>query len=308
MHPSFKSDIGKPIATVESTADFEEAYLQIRRMYDRFGLTAGKLERIGFRNKWNHVLAEGDQAGLAFNFTADHAVYGPVEDMEPFIQLQPYIGQSLFRFTEALLPRKEIQMRSLCLAALNALSQPLLERSCLESRGIPSPDMENYDFIRPEDVVAIVGFGGVFGKIYNRCRQLHITDMRPKYLLQTLTIDSEIRYGPGKIIFHGEKENEAVLSAADVIIMTGCTLINGSYLDLIRYSRKARIIGMFGPSAAILPEYLLGCGIRMISSQRALGGPMREPQFEYAADLSGLFQSMLQPYFIYDPNPQIIDK
>lgn len=283
---------------VKSTLDFEAAFDQIRTIYTQLGMTAGDLTRIGFRNKWNYVLAENDQAGLAFNFTADHAVYGAVTDMEQFTRLQKYIGRNLTDFTEALLREKGIQMRSLCLAALNALSQPLLEKRSLSERGITAEDSESFDFISVDDIVTIVGYGGIYSSIYNKCKELHITDMRPKTALQTLTIDKEIRYGPPKITFHGADENEAVISKSDVLIMTGCTLVNGTFRELIQYAKKARIIGMYGPSAAIIPEYLTAQGINWISSSRVMGRYMREPQFEYAMDLNASNKSMMQSYHI----------
>lgn len=283
---------------VNSTADFEAAYHQIRALYKQYGMTAGVLTRIGFRNKWNYVLAEGDQAGLAFNFTADHAVYGAVTEMEQFTRLQQYIGRNLTEFTEALLNQKGIQMRSLCLAALNALSQPLLETDCLEERGYAPGETENYDFIRFDDVVTIVGYGGLHNSIYNKCKELHITDMRPRSALQTLTVDKEIRYGPPKITFHGAEENESVISNSDVVFLTGCTLVNGTFRELIQYAEKARVIGMYGPSAAIIPDFLIEQGINWISSSHVLGRHMLEPGFEYSMDFSTMGKSMMQPYII----------
>jgi uncharacterized protein (DUF4213/DUF364 family) len=283
---------------VNSTEDFEAAYCQIRALYKHFGMTAGNLTRIGFRNKWNFVLAEGDQAGLAFNFTADHAVYGAVTDMDQFARLQQYIGRNLTDLTEALLSEKGIQMRSLCLAALNALSQPLLEKNRLEARGLTLEEAESFDFINYDDVVTIVGYGGMYSSIYDKCKELHITDMRPKTALQTLTVDKEVRFGPPKITFHDADENEDVISKSDVVFMTGCTLVNGTFRELIQYAKKARIIGMYGPSAAIIPEYLAAQGINWISSSQVLGRYIREPQFEYAMDLNASNKSMMRPYHI----------
>lgn len=284
---------------VNSTADFEAAYDQIRILYKKHDLSAGKLIRIGIRNKWNYVLADGNQAGVAFNFTADHSVYGSVIDPEKIANLQPYIGKNLFEFAQALLCEKDIQTRSVCLAALNALSQPLLERDRLIDRGIQSLETENYEFIKEDDVTTIVGFGGVYGNIYNKCQELHITDMRPIHTLQTIIVDNEVRYGPPNIQFHTADENEDVISKSDVVFITGCTMVNGTFEKLIHFAKKARVIGMYGPSAAVIPEFLFERGINWISSDRIMGRYMNEPQFEYSIDLFASNKNIRQPYFIH---------
>lgn len=284
---------------IDSTADFKAAYDQIRILYKKYNLPAGKLIKIGVRNKWNYVLADGGQAGVAFNFTADHSVYGSVIDSEQIANLQQYIGNSLFEFAEALLCERDIQMRSICLAALNALSQPLLERDSLKDRGIQSLETENYEFIKADDFVTIIGFGGIFGNIYDKCKELHITDMRPIHTLQTLTVDHEVRYGPPNIQFHTADENEDVISKSDVVFITGCTLVNGTLEKLVRFAKNARVIGMYGSSASVIPEFLFERGINWISSNRVIGHYMNEPQFEYSIDIFASNKNMVQPYFIH---------
>ncbi|SPF31891.1 Molybdopterin biosynthesis enzyme (fragment) [Candidatus Desulfosporosinus infrequens] len=170
-----------------SNTDLQRAYAMIREMYRDKGIISGTLRKIGFRNKWNYVLAEQDQSGLAFNFTGDHAVYGEVDDLEQFINLQSYIGRNLFEFVEHLLLKRELQMRSLCVAALNALSNPLTSSSSLKERGIPVSEEESYDFIKSEDIVTVIGYGGIVNQMYGRCKELHVNDMRPKHALLTLS-------------------------------------------------------------------------------------------------------------------------
>ena len=44
-------------------------------------------------NNWNSVFATGGQAGIAFNFTGEHAVYGPSQILS-HLQVFNYIGKS----------------------------------------------------------------------------------------------------------------------------------------------------------------------------------------------------------------------
>lgn len=220
---------------MKENRDFIAAYCKIKGIYEKTNTTPGTLEKIGFCNKWNSVFATGGQAGIAFNFTGEHAVYGPITDFEPFTSLQRYIGKNLFEFTEHLLPLSGIQMRSICLAALNALSQP-----------VNSPEQN----------------------------------------------------GPSGVFFHSAEENKEILPKSDIVIMSGCTLINGTFKELIEYSQKARIIGMFGPSGQTIPDFLLNCGINYILSNR-----ITQPNGLYfrimdAFYLGNAFKECTEPYAV----------
>jgi uncharacterized protein (DUF4213/DUF364 family) len=255
---------------MKENSDFIAAYCKIKDIYEKTNTSSGVLEKIGFCNKWNSVFATGGQAGIAFNFTGEHAVYGPVSDFKPFISLQRYIGKSLFEFTEYLLSLSGIQMRSICLAALNALSQPINSPEQLKNRGICLRDSDDFNFVRHDDIVTVVGYGGIERKFQGRCKEIHVLDMRHKSNLQTLTVGETIEYGPSGVFFHSAEENREILPKSDIVIMSGCTLVNGTFKELIEYSQKARIIGMFGPSGQIIPDFLLNCGINYILSCRII--------------------------------------
>jgi uncharacterized protein (DUF4213/DUF364 family) len=285
---------------ITSNDDLQRAYAIIREMYRAKAIVPGRLRKIGFGNKWNYVLAENDQSGLAFNFTADHAVYGQVDDLEQFINLQPYIGKTLFEFIEYLLLKKELQMRSLCLAALNALSHPLTSFNSLKERGIPVSSDERYDFIKSEDIVTVIGYGGVVNQIYGRCKELHVSDMRPRHTLVTLIVGEKIEYSPEKIFFHSAEENAEILAKSDVVMISGCTVVNGTYQEIINSAKKARIIGMFGPSAQIVTDFLLSNGINYISSSRICNPSLLEYQLLNVMNFGGTIKSNLKPYYVYN--------
>lgn len=283
---------------IHSNEDLQEAYVLIREMYRSKGMVPGKVKKIGYRNKWNYVLAGENQSGIAFNFTGDHAVYGEVEDLEQFINLRPYIGTNLWELVEFLLGQPGLQMRSLCLAALNALSDPLTNPDSLQERGIIASEEEDYDFVSKEDIVTVIGYGGIVSQVYGRCQELHVNDMRPKRALQTLAIGEKIEYGPEKIIFHPAEENAEVLGKSNVVLMSGCTIVNGTFQELIAYAKQARIIGMYGPSAQIIPDFLLGKGLNYISSRRIVNHSGIEDRLMNALDLGGAFKSDMKAYYV----------
>ena len=85
-------------------------------------------------------------------------------------------------------------------------------------------------------------------------------------MLASMCIGRDVTYGNKKFFIHPAEENEEILSKADVVLMTGSTLVNGTFPDLIKYSKKARVIGMYGPSAQIFPDILVECGINYVTS------------------------------------------
>lgn len=247
-------------------------YEKVRALYETYGLCAGSVEHIGYCEKWTVVDAGAEQSGMAFNFSGAHAVHGTPEPQR-LAALQPYIGQSLFKLAQDLLETDHLMLRSCCHAALIALCQPLNAPDRLRSRGFVLGAQEDYAFIQPGDKVAVVGYGRVVGPLLERGIAYDVCDMRSSDALGYWSVSaSGVLHGPPGVIFHGADETAAVLSQADVVFITGCTLINGTLDALIAQAAKARVIALFGPSAGVLPEFLFDRGVHYILSSRFVGG------------------------------------
>lgn len=249
-------------------SDLREAYYLIKNIYQRLEIEPPLLKQVVFLKKWNFVCAESGEIGVAFNFTGEHAVYGSEINFDYFIELQVHLGRDLFEFIEYLLNSSEIQMRSVCLATLNLLSQAISSNQELVARGISLVTTHDFSFINSEDVVTVVGYGGVIDKLYGNCKELNVLDMRPKSSLQTLIIGEDIEYGPQGITFYSTTESQEVLNRSDIVMLSGCTLVNGTCKELVAQATKARVKGVFGPSGQIVPEFLFKLGINYISSNR----------------------------------------
>jgi uncharacterized protein (DUF4213/DUF364 family) len=250
---------------------FRDIYARIIQLYREEGLTPENLEGIGFHGSWTTVFGTMDQSGMAFNFTGEHAVYGQI-DPRPLTKLQRFIGKRLTYLAEYLaeyLAKKDdILYQSLYLAVLNALSNPLNTAERLKKRGFSFISPDNFDFVKEDDFVTVIGAGGVVKQLRQLCKEVHVSDMRPKNTLESIFVGDEICKGPARLIFHNPNENEELLSQSDIVFMTGCTLVNQTIFDLLPMIKKARVIGLFGPSSMILPDFICNLGVNYIKTSR----------------------------------------
>ena len=147
-----------------------------------------------------------------------------------------------------------LSRRSIALTALNALSQPFVNDEILEDKGY-TVGVEVKDLVRSDDNLVIVGYGGLVKSYAGRCRELHVTDQRPVETFRTTIVGETIRYGPAGIMVHPAEENKEVLKDADVAIITGSTLVNGTFEEVVGYAKHARIRALYGSS----PQFDPGC-------------------------------------------------
>ena len=65
---------------------------------------------------------------------------------------------------------KRLSRRSIALAALNALSQPLVTNEVLQAKGY-EVGLEVKDLVRSDDYMVIVGYGGLVKSYAVRCKE-----------------------------------------------------------------------------------------------------------------------------------------
>ncbi len=225
------------------------------------------LSRVGLMPKWTAVIGTEGQSGITLNFTEHPHVFGePRVDID---RLQSFIGIDLFTVAKHYAKSTSLQERSIGASVVSALSQPLLTKESLVNRGYDVLDNStNFaDLVEIDDIVAMVGYGGyALNKVPEKCREFHVTDIRPKQDFQTAIIDSEIRYVPDNIIVHTAEENPSVLSSATAILITGASLVNGTLGNLLKHTGKARLVGVWGPSASVIPDILFERGVNYLET------------------------------------------
>ena len=133
--------------------------------------------------------------------------------------------------------------RAVGIAAANAVSSQLIfsgkykvHENCEASQLIE---------FRKSDIVVMIGaFTPYISNLPRRVRELHVVERR------------KTRVCGDKVHLHPESKAKNVLKKADVVLITGSALVNGTMEELITYSSGAREIAVIGPTASILPDPL----------------------------------------------------
>jgi uncharacterized protein (DUF4213/DUF364 family) len=246
----------------------EDTLGRLETLYKEVQLKPGKLVKAGLKPGWNAVIGSHGQCGMAMSFTGSAEAFGePKIDLE---RLRTFVGKDLFEVAAAYLKSNSWQERAIGVASLSALSQPLLEPSQLRKRGFDVPEQAAHfsALVRPDDIVAVVGYGGGIAQLVGKCRELHVTDMRPRTAFQSILIGENIEYTPREVFVHPEKDNKEVLGKASVVIITGSSLVNGTFGELMSFRRNPRLTIMYGASVGLIPDAFFAEGVDGIHSYR----------------------------------------
>ena len=251
----------------------EKAYEKLVNEYRRLDMPDVRAKCVGLNPGWNALIGTGGCCGVAMSFQDNNPLYGTDETLQDTDYLQSFIGQSIFDVARANLSDPRVSRRSIALAALNALSQPFVTDEMLIGKGY-RVGIEVKDLVRSDDYMVIVGYGGLVKSYAGWCRELHVTDQRPPETFRTTIVGETISYGPAGITVHPAEENREVLEQADVAIITGSTLVNGTFEEVAGYAKDARIRALYGSSAQLIPDVLFENGINIAMSV-AISDPAR---------------------------------
>ncbi len=149
--------------------------------------------------------------------------------------------------------------RAVGVATMNALAE-----MCWERRAQPTVElrlaMDAYDAadIQPHDQVAVVGAFVPFLKSLKRAQQrFTVLEMDPA----TLKPD-ELPY------FRPADQAAEVLPSADVVLITGTTLLNDTLEHLLGLCRASARVVVVGPTVSLLPQPLLRRGVDVLGGIR----------------------------------------
>jgi uncharacterized protein (DUF4213/DUF364 family) len=67
--------------------------------------------------------------------------------------------------------------------------------------------------------------------------------------------------------------------------------VNGTFDELLHYTRKARLVAVFGGSAGIIPDVLFASGVHMVQSSRISDPDAFERGMIYDLNMEAVMQS-----------------
>jgi len=241
----------------------------LRALYEKYALEPGVFVKAGLKQGWNVVIGTQGQCGMAMSFAGRDDVFG--HQQLDVLQLQTFIGKDLFSVSAKYLQSRSWHERSIGVAAMIALSQPLIIPQRLLERGFKIA-AEGTDFascLHPDDIVAVVGYGGGIKRLIGKCRELHVTDLRPSEQFQTMLItENKIGFVPEETTIHSDEDNKEVLGRATAVSITGSSLVNGTFDELLRYAKNAHLVTVYGGSVGMIPDVLFERGVHMVYSSR----------------------------------------
>lgn len=147
---------------------------------------------------------------------------------------------------------------SIGVSALNAAAQYLSESNLKSNKfNMITGDPLEYLNIQRSDTIAFIGyFKPILERIKDKAENVIVFERNP-----------DLRRDEG---VYPDTACEELLPKADISIISGSTLINGTLDKLIKLSSKARIIGLLGPSVPLLPEPLFREGLTFIGGVKVL--------------------------------------
>jgi uncharacterized protein (DUF4213/DUF364 family) len=142
------------------------------------------------------------------------------------------------------------------IATINALSQIVFETNIGYYSFTEGTDFINQIEIKKNDTVAMVGYFKPFiSTIKDRTDNLYIMERNPT--VQGEDIFPDIACGE-------------ILPKADIVIITGTAIINGTIDHLLELSRNAREIGVVGPTTSMIPDPLFKRGVTVIGGIKVI--------------------------------------
>jgi uncharacterized protein len=145
--------------------------------------------------------------------------------------------------------------RAVGVAAINAVSQLVLEHDNPDYQYLEEVETLDYLQARPTDVAAIVGgFPPVIRYLKDRVKKIYVLEKNPKAQV-------EVELQP-------EEASVEILPQADLLIMTGATVVNHSFESLIKLATSARQILILGPTASMVPGPLFAHGVTLLGGIR----------------------------------------
>lgn len=265
--------------------DLREAFDRVREMYRLSNERIGNVAEFIIEYRW---FGSADELGR-MSWCLRVGKERTVEEYREL--LSEKIGKPLDIVIEELIDTGDITLREPVLSLLNLFSKPFNSEEKLKSRGIIREAGLSFPHSPEGKRVGIIGYGLYNDFFLGKCREFHAFDLRPEKGLLSYRIGRDsMEVYPKGIHWHLGKnavEYRDELEKLDIVIMTGCTIVNDSYREILEICKNAEIRGIYGPSCELCPDYLFDLGFNYIFS-----GSVKDKEAYLEAQLAPLPEGM----------------
>ncbi|RLE93478.1 MAG: hypothetical protein DRN04_06955 [Thermoprotei archaeon] len=191
---------------------------------------------------------EGLEAGVA---------YLPLEDLDCTEPLpEPPSPDNILDYVSSV----NTLWKTAAVAYINAVSQYLLWKlNHINGFKLVSVNLIDTlsDLVKPEDTVVVIGnMRPIVKKLKGTCRELYVLERNPR-----------MRVGEN---IYSDTAAPRLLGKADVVIVTGATLVNDTIDYVLALSKKARFKMVVGPTAGIFPKIFFDHGVDCVASLKVV--------------------------------------
>jgi len=250
----------------------------LHELYRENRVRQGKLSSIAIKPRWIAINSSRDECGIATNFTGTNSFYG-TDGQKLIPYLHSCIGKPLFDLAETGIASQDLLKRAIGIAALSALSQKFLGCNGIRKRGYLSECwktndefVQNYPaishIVNLDEIVAVTGYGNQISALHTWCRELHVINLNFPETFETITIDKENYRLPNNIVYHTEPGSEKIFGSADIVLLSTSTLVDNSFSRLLSVAKNARLVGIYGTGASLIPDAFFDAGVDLFSSFR----------------------------------------
>jgi len=202
-----------------------------------------RVERVCIGLGYTGVKLETGHAGVCHTLQTELVLQGcPI--MKNAGKLSGNLAAKLAHLAESW----ELSKRVVGVATLNALSQMVLEREDTNYRITEGNLLENIE-IRKDDIVVLVGQIRPF---------IHVIQAKTS---KVFVLERNPMRAQGVL---SERASKEIIPKADVVIITGSAIANGTVDYLLELSQGIREVALGGPTASLIPDPFFKRGVKVM--------------------------------------------
>lgn len=244
--------------------DLREVLNRNRVLYEKYNEEMPCISEFVMGYRWLMAADKKDHISLALRVGEEK----PAKEQER--DLKNLIDRPVDEVLEEIIDENDPEKRTIATALSNLMSKPFNTKERLADRGISRTEGLKFPYDVTGKKVGIIGYGLYNNFFLGKCAEFHAFDFRKEKDLLSIRVGKEETVYPTNIHWHlGENalEHMDVLEDLDIVIMTGCTIVNDSYRGILNACKNAKIRGIYGPSSELDPEYLFDLGYNYIFSR-----------------------------------------